>query len=126
MTRAPMAIELLTLGGFILSAAGFTAALEEESPRLDKTRWACLAFTGAVLCVAMIGLAPAWAIILSCLAFLISLIAVVLASFAEREDIDGESSAMEPTWWPQFERDFEEYVRRASTRELRDDSHRPS
>src|SRR3954447_13884756 len=33
MSRAPMAIELLTLGGFELSAGFFTAALDEDRPR---------------------------------------------------------------------------------------------
>ena len=121
-----MAIELLTLGGFVLSAGFFTAALDDESPPLDKTRWGCLALSGAVLCVALIGRAPGWATMLSCLAFLMSLIAVVLAAYAERASVRSERTAVDPTWWPQFERDFEEYVRLGSTGERQDDSHRAS
>src|SRR5687768_14869719 len=82
MGRAPMAIELLTLGGFVLSAGFFTAALDEEPPPLDKTRWGCLALSGAVLCVALLVHASKWATMLSSLAFLMSLFAVMLAAYA--------------------------------------------
>jgi len=37
---------------------------------------------------------------------------------------DGDGGGTE--WWPQFERDFEVYVRLGSTGERRDDSHRAS
>ena len=121
-----MAIELLTLGGFALSAGFFTAVLDGESPRLDKTRWGCLALSGAVLSITLVGRAPGWTTMLSCIAFLMSLIAVVLAAYSERDGGRIERIAPEPTWWPQFERDFEEYVRRQTTGEQQDDSHRAS
>ena len=118
-----MTIELLSLGGFTLSIAGLTAALDEQSPRLDKTRWWCLALTGSLLWIGLIGHVPGWATVLSCLAFLISLIAVTLAGFAEREAAERETAGEEPAWWPKFERDFQNYARHAA-REQRDDPHR--
>jgi hypothetical protein len=117
-----MAIELLSLGGFVLSAGFFTAALDEKPPPLDKTRWACLAFSAAVLCVALLGGASRWASTLSGFAVLASLIVVALAAYARRNGSDNEPMAAEPEWWAQFERDFEEYVRLGSTGERRDDS----
>jgi hypothetical protein len=121
-----MAIELLTLGGFVLSAGFFTAALDEDSPPLDKTRWGCLALSGAVLGVALVGRAPGWLTLLGGVSFLMSLLVVVIAAYAEREDGRSETIAAEPPWWPQFERDFEEYVRLGATGERRDDPHRAS
>ena len=104
---SPMTLELLSLGGFALSLAGFTAAFEERSPRLDRTRWWCLAFTGSVLGICLIGQVAAWVLVVSCLGFLISLVGVSLAAYAERDAADDE-----PAWWPEFERDFRDYVRR--------------
>jgi hypothetical protein len=121
-----MAIELLTLGGLVLSAGFFTSALDEDSPPLDRTRWGCLALSGAVLCVALVGRAPGWTILLGGLAFLMSLIVVALAAHAQRGGGEGGTIPEEPAWWPQFERDFEAYVRLGSTTERRDDSHRAS
>src|SRR5688572_22247397 len=117
MSREPTAIELLALGGFVLSGGFFTAVLDEGWPRLDKTRWGCLALTGALLCVALAGHASGWATTLSCLAFLMSLIAVAIAACAERVDPETEMTPAEPAWWPQFEREFAEYVRLAAKRE---------
>lgn len=37
-----------------------------------------------------------------------------------------ETTPAEPTWWPQFERDFEAYVRLAAQREQDGDSGRAS
>lgn len=126
MSREPTAIELLALGGFVLSGGFFAAVLDEGWPRLDKTRWGCLALTGAVLFGALVGRGPGWTIILSCLAFLMSLIAVALAAYAGRVEPETETTPAEPTWWPQFERDFEAYVRLAAQREQNGDSGRAS
>jgi hypothetical protein len=126
MSRAPMAIELLTLGGFVLSAGFFTAALDEKPPPLDKTRWGCLALSGAILCSALLGGASRWATTLSGLTVLMSVIVVVLAAYARHNGSENERIAAEPTWWPQFERDLREYVRLGSAGERRDDSYRAS
>src|SRR5215207_4185753 len=75
MSRAPM-LELLTLGGFVLSAGFFTAALDDDSPPLDAKRWACLGGSGALLCVALLSRVQGWLTLLSGLAFLMS-VAVV-------------------------------------------------
>jgi hypothetical protein len=104
---SPMTLELLSLGGFTLSLAGFAAAFEEQSPRLDRTRWWCLALTGSVLWICLIGQVAAWVTVVSCLGFLISLVGVSLAAYAEPDAADDE-----PSWWPEFERDFRDYVRR--------------
>jgi hypothetical protein len=104
-------IEVLSLGGFTLSLVGFTAALEERSPRLDKTRWWCLALTGCVLSLGLVAQIATWAVVASCLGFLISLVAVTLASYAEREPVE-----QAPAWWPEFERDFARYIRHTSER----------
>ena len=104
---SPMTLELLSLGGFTLSLAGFAAAFEEQSPRLDRTRWWCLALTGSVLWICLIGHVAAWVTVVSCLGFLISLVGVSLAAYAEPDAADDE-----PSWWPEFERDFRDYVRR--------------
>lgn len=121
-----MAIELLALGGFVLSGGFFAAVLDEGWPRLDRLRWACLALTGALLCVALVGRASGWTITLSCLAFLMSLVAVAIAAYAERAGPATGTPPAEPTWWPQFERDFAEYVRLAAEREQRGGSGRAS
>ena len=105
-------MEVLSLGGFTLSLAGFTAALEERSPRLDKTRWRCLAVTGCFLSIGLIAQIATWAIVVSCLGLLISLVAVTLASYADREPAE-----QEPAWWPEFERDFARYIRQTSERD---------
>ncbi len=126
MSREPTAIELLALGGFVMSGAFFAAVLDEDWPRLDKTRWGCLALTGALLCVALVVRGPGWTITLSCLAFLMSLIAVAIAAYAERVDNETETTPAEPTWWPQFEQDFAEYVRLEAEREPHGDSGRAS
>ena len=104
-------MEVLSLGGFTLSLVGFTAALEERAPRLDKTRWWCLALTGSVLSIGLVVQIATWATVASCLGFLISLVAVTLASYADREPVERE-----PAWWPEFERDFARYVRQISER----------
>ena len=103
-----MTLELLSAGGFMLSLAGFAAAFEEQSPRLDRTRWCCLALTGSMLWIGLVGHTAAWVTVVSCLGFLISLVAVALAAYAEREVIEEE-----PAWWPDFERDFRAYARQA-------------
>ena len=102
-----MTLELLSLGGFTLSLAGFAAAFEEQSPRLGRTRWWCLALTGSVLWICLIGQVAAWVTVVSCLGFLITLVGVSLAAYAEPAAADDE-----PAWWPEFERDFRNYVRR--------------
>jgi hypothetical protein len=122
MGHAMTSIEMLSLGGFTLSLVGFTAALEEHSPRLDKTRWWCLALTGSVLSIGLVGHVATWAIVVSCLGFLISMVAVALASYAERETAEREpaereTAEREPAWWPEFERDFARYIRQASERD---------
>ena len=104
----PVTLELLSAGGFMLSLAGFTAALEEQSPRLDRTRWGCLALTGSILWIGLVGQTAAWVTVVSCLAFLVSLVAVALAAYAEREVTEEE-----PAWWPDFERDFRAYARQS-------------
>ena len=109
-------MEVLSLGGFTLSLVGFTAALEERSPRLDRTRWWSLALTGCVLSIGLVGQVTTWPIVVSCLGFLIGLVAVVLASYAERETAVRETAEQEPAWWPEFEQDFARYVRQASER----------
>ena len=103
----PVTLELLCAGGFMMSLAGFAAALEEQSPRLNRTRWWCLALTLSVLWICLIGQVAAWVTVVSCLGFLISLVGVSLAAYAERDAADDE-----PAWWPEFERDFRDYVRR--------------
>ena len=92
----------------MLSLAGFAAALEEQSPRLDKTRWYCLALSGSTLWIVLVGQTAAWVTIVSCLGFLVSLVAVTLAAYAEREVIEEE-----PAWWLDFERDFRAHARQA-------------
>jgi hypothetical protein len=106
-----MTLELLSLGGFTLSLAGFAAAFEEQSPRLGGIRWLCLALTGSVLWICLIGQVAAWVTIVSCLGFLISLVGVSLAAYAEPDAGDDE-----PVWWPDFERDFRNYVRQGVRR----------
>jgi hypothetical protein len=101
-----MSLELLSLGGFTLSLAGFAAAFEQQSPRLDGTRWWCLALTGSVLWICLIGQVAAWVTVVSCLGFLISLVGVSLAAYAEPD-----AAHEDPAWWPEFERDFRDYVR---------------
>ena len=85
-----MTVEVVSLAGFTLSLAGFTAAFEEQSPRLGVTRWCCLVLTGSVLWIGLIGHMATWAMVLSCLGFLISLVAVALACFAEPEKVEEE------------------------------------
>jgi hypothetical protein len=126
MSREPTAIELLALGGFVLSGGFVAAALDEGWPRLDRTRWGCLALTGALLCGVLVGRGPGWTVMLGCLAFLMSLIAVALAAHGERVEPGSETTLAEPTWWPQFERDFAEYVRLAPPGERHGDSGRAS
>jgi hypothetical protein len=109
-----LTIEALSLAGFTLSLAGFTAAFEEQSPRLDKTRWCCLGLTTSVLWICLIGHVPTWTMLLSCFGFLISLVSVALASFAERETAERKEDEEEPAWWPEFEQDFRSYARQAS------------
>lgn len=104
----PVTLELLSAGGFMLSLAGFATALEEQSPRLDRTRWCCLALTGSILWIGLVGQTAAWVMVVSCLAFLVSLVAVALAAYAEREEAE-----QEPAWWPDFERDFRAYARQS-------------
>ena len=103
-----MLFEVLSLGGFTLSLAGFAAALEEQSPRLGKTRWWCVLLTGSLLSIGLVGHVPDWMMLLNCVGFLISLQAIVLACFADHDAVDDES---EPAWWPEFERDFRNYIR---------------
>jgi hypothetical protein len=103
-----MTLELLSLGGFALSLAGFAAAFEEQSPQLDRTRWWCLALTGSVLWICLIGQVAAWVTVVSCVGFLISVVGVSLAAYAEPDAADED-----PPWWPEFERDFRDYVRQA-------------
>jgi hypothetical protein len=108
---SPMTLELLSLGGFTLSLAGFAAALEEQSPRLGRIRWWCMALTGSALWICLIGQVAAWVTVVSCLGFLISLAGLSLAAYAE-PDAAGD----EPAWWPEFERDFRDYVRQGARR----------
>ena len=99
----------------MLSLAGFGAAVEEQqSPRLDRLRWWCLALTGSVLWICLIGQVAAWVTVVSCLSFLISLVGISLAAYAERNATDDE-----PAWWPEFERDFHDYVRQSVRRKER-------
>ena len=102
---SPMTLELLSLGGFTLSLAGFAVAFQEQSPRLDRVHWWCLALTGSVLSICLIGQVAAWVTVVSCLGFLISLVGVSLAAYAEPDATGGD-----PAWWPEFERDFHDYV----------------
>ena len=112
-----MILELLSLGGFTLSLAGFGAAFDEQqSPRLDRVRWCCLALTGSVLWICLIGQVAAWITIVSCLGFLISLVGVSVAAHAEpaasgSAHAEPDAADDEPVWWPEFERDFRDYVR---------------
>ena len=101
-----MSLELLSAGGFMLSLAGFASALEEQSPRLDRTRWCYLALMGSNLWIGLVGQTAAWVTVVNCLGFLVSLVALALAAYAEREVVEEE-----PAWWPDFERDFRAYVR---------------
>jgi hypothetical protein len=126
MAREPAAMELASLGGFALSGGVFAAVLDEGWPRLDETWWGSLVVTGVLVCVALVGRAPGWAITLSCGAFLMSLIAVVPAAYAGRMDPATERALAEPAWWPEFERDFAKYVRDAALREKDGDSGRAS
>ena len=103
-----MTLELLSAGGFVLTLAGFAAAFEEQSPRLDRTRWCCLALTGSMLWISLVGQTAAWVTVVSCLGFLVSLVAVALAAYGEPGVIEEE-----PAWWPDFERDFRAYAREA-------------
>jgi len=117
-------LELRTLGGFVLSAGFFTAALDDDSPPLDAKRWACLGGSGALLCVVLLSRVQGWLTLLSGLAFLMSVAVLALAAYAERSRRESRTMALEPEWWPQFARDFEAYVHLASPEERRDDSHR--
>src|SRR3954452_1631130 len=99
MSRAPMAIELLSLGGFVLSAGFFTAALDEKPPPLDKTRWGCLAFSAAVLCVALLGGASRGARPLAGFSLCATWIAWALAAHARPNGSDNEPMAADPEWW---------------------------
>jgi hypothetical protein len=83
MSREPPAIELLALGGFVVSGGFFAAVLDEGWPRIDRTRWGCLALTGVLLGVVLIGRGPGWSIALSGLAVLMSLIAIACAAHGE-------------------------------------------
>ena len=112
---SPMTLEFLCLGGFTLGLVGFGAAFEEQqSPRLDRVRWWCLALTGLVLWICLIGHVAAWVTVVSCLGFLISLVGVSLAAYADPDAADDE-----PAWWPDFERDFRDYVRQGVRRKER-------
>jgi hypothetical protein len=111
---APMTLELLSLGGFTLSLAGVATAFEAQSPRRDRVRWGCLALTGSVLWICLIGQVAAWVTVVSCLGFLISLVGVSLAAYSEPDAADDE-----PAWWPEFERDFRDYVRQSMRRKER-------
>jgi hypothetical protein len=106
-----MAPELLSLGGFTLSLAGFGAHFEEPSPRLGGIRCGRLALTGSVLWICLIGQVAAWLTVVSCLGFLISLVGVSLEAYAKPDAADDE-----PVWWPEFERDFRDYVRQGVRR----------
>jgi len=97
----------LSAGSLVLSVAGLVAAFRERSARLHKTRWWCLALTGALVCASVAGLTAPWVVVVSCVGFLISLQAVALAEYAEPETV-----SFEPDWWPGFERDFRRYARR--------------
>ena len=114
-----MVIEALSTAAFLLSVAGLVSAFRESSPRLDRIRWLCLALTGCLLVASLIGVVATWTLVLSCLGFLITLPAVAIASYAERETVEEKPVGLvldEPAWWPQFERDFQRYARRASQR----------
>jgi hypothetical protein len=112
--ESPMTLELLSLGGFTLSLAGFAAVVKEQSPRLHRIRWWCLALMGSALWICLIGQVAAWVTVVSCLGFLISLVGVSLAAYAEPDAADDE-----PAWWPEFERDFRDYVRQGVRRKER-------
>jgi hypothetical protein len=114
-----MVIEALSTAAFLLSVAALISALRESSPRLDTIRWLCLALTGCLLAAGLIGVVAAWTLVLSCLGFLIALPAVAIASYAEHETVEEKPVELvhdEPAWWPEFERDFQRYARRASER----------
>jgi hypothetical protein len=111
-----MTMELLSLGGFVLSFAGFAAAFDGHAPRLDRTRWSCLVLTGSVLFIGLVVDVAPWATAMSLIGFLLSLVGVALAAYAEPEP---ESAEREPVWWPQFEREFRDYVRQARPHEPR-------
>ena len=100
VSREPTAIEFLALGGFVLSGGFFAAVLDEGWPWLDRTRWGCLALTGTLLFAALVG--------------------------RGRVEPEAETTPAEPRWWPQFERDFEAYVRLAAQREQNGDPGRAS
>jgi hypothetical protein len=119
MSREPTAIELLALGGFVVSGGFFAAVLDEGWPRLDRSRWGCLALTGVLLGIALISRGPGWSITLSGLAVLMSLIAVACAIHGEHMNRETEANLAEPAWWPEFERDFADYVRLGAHHERR-------
>jgi len=114
MSRAPMAIELLTLGGFVLSAGFFTSALGDDPPPLDRKRWGCLVFSGMLLCVALLSRVPGWATLLGGLAFLSSVAVVGLGVHAARPGRKRHETTIEPAWWPRFEQDFAEIAHRVA------------
>ena len=126
MARVPVAIELLTLGGFVFSAGFFTAALDDDAPPLDNKRWGCLAFSGAILSIALLARVDGWVLMFGGLALVANLAVVALAACAGRSRRQSRAVATDPEWWPRFERDFEAYVRLGSTEERRDDSPRTS
>jgi hypothetical protein len=112
-----MLIGALSAAGLLLSVIGLVTAFGERSPRLDVVRWLCLALTGSLLGVSLIGVLADWTVLLSCLSFLVSLPAVAIASYAEGETVEREPAGTvdgEPAWWPEFERDFRRYACRAS------------
>ena len=117
--RSLMVIEASSIAAFFLSVVGLGSAFRESSPRLNAIRWWCLALTGCLLAASLIGVVAGWTLVLSGVGFLITLPAVAVASYAEHKAVEenpGEFVHDEPAWWPEFERDFQRYARRASER----------
>ena len=117
MASSLMLLGALSAAGLLLSVTGLLTAFGERSLRLDVGRWLCLTLTGTLLGVSLVGVVADWILILSCLGFLVSLPAVAIASYAECESVEQEPAETvdgEPAWWPEFERDFRSYARRAS------------
>jgi hypothetical protein len=104
-----MVIDALTVTGFVLSLAVLGAAYRGRSRLLDNAHWSCLTLTGGLSCAGVVGLVDGRTLGLSGLAFLICLQAIRAARYVASENEVGA----EPAWWPNFERDFQQYTRQA-------------
>jgi hypothetical protein len=106
-----------------------TTAKERDSRLLASGRAACVTFCGLLNAGGFGGLLTRWAFAVTCVAFLLGLLAVALRygqGTSLRRYLEKRGGAQQAAWWPAFERGFRRYastpqreqnpLRRAATR----------